>query len=273
MPLTELVHTLNASQHLATSLTPGTVRGLDAPFVAVRDRVFIYYAGLRLESEFQPIHAPDGGQLHGHAGVLRASGLSSRRRLAADAVFVLPDTDAEFIQLDRLLRTLHVLNYLTRPQRGTLFLRVHPRHILGVPARHGFAFEEILRPCGLVPEQITLEIDSDAAQENAAHFSRALASYRARGYGIAVNQPAHRPPDFALLAALTPDIVKLAPGPAGSPELLRRNVETVHRLGARALVVSHAGAGWQRAISGAGADFLQSVPLAADGGDSLRDAA
>lgn len=59
------------------------------------------------------------------------------------------------------MRTLHALNYLTKPSRGNLLLKVHTRHVLSVPSDHGHAFEEILKPCGLFPEQITLEIEID----------------------------------------------------------------------------------------------------------------
>lgn len=87
---------------------------------------------------------------------------------------MLPSDAEEFVYLDRLVRTLPALNYLTQPVRGKLLLRVHARHLLSVPANHGLAFEEIPRPCGLFPDQISLEIDTDQVSDP-AHFSRAVA--------------------------------------------------------------------------------------------------
>ncbi len=144
MPLSDLIRTLN----VPTVSLPGHYArsGLDQPFVAVDGRVFLHYANIRLESQFLPIVEARTGKTHGHAASLQAFGLSNRQPIAADAVFVLPTDDAEFVYLDRLVRTLHALNYLTRPTRGNLLLQVHARHVMSVPADHGLAFEEILRP-------------------------------------------------------------------------------------------------------------------------------
>ena len=123
MPLSDLIRTLNSP---AGSLTGHYARsGLDQPFVAVDGRVFLHYANIRLESQFLPIVESRTGKTHGHAASLQAFGLSNRQPIAAEAVFVLPTDDAEFVYLDRLVRTLHALNYLTRPTRGNLLLQVH----------------------------------------------------------------------------------------------------------------------------------------------------
>lgn len=234
MPLTELVNTLNSSQ---VGKTPSIFRhsGLEHPFVAADGRVFIHYAGIRLESKFLPIVNTASGALHGHASTIQAFGLTNNVPMLPEAVFVLPSDDEEFVHLDRLVRTLHALNYLTRPTRGNLLLRVHPRHILCVPANHGLAFEEILRPCGLFPDQITLEIDTDAV-ENSAHFIDAIASYRSRGYNIAVSNFGRTQLDFGFLRAIQADIVKLSPILLGSSHPVGRIINNIHKLQARVLI-------------------------------------
>ncbi|UCV01668.1 EAL domain-containing protein [Dechloromonas denitrificans] len=233
MPLSDLIRTLNAPtggfpKHYSRS-------GLDQPFVAANGSVFLHYANIRLESKFLPIVDTATGKLHGHAASLQAFGLSNKIQMAPEAVFVLPTDDEEFVYLDRLVRTLHALNYLTKPARGNLLLKVHSRHVLSIPAHHGLAFEEILRPCGLFPEQVTLEIDTDGILET-DHLIRAVTSYRSRGYGIAIGQFGRSKLDFGLLRELQPDIIKLDHFLLSSARPLKRIVDCLHQLPSRVMI-------------------------------------
>jgi EAL domain-containing protein (putative c-di-GMP-specific phosphodiesterase class I) len=259
MPLSDLIRTLNVPSgslpgHYARS-------GLDQPFVAVDGRVFLPYANLRLESHFLPIAETRSGKTHGHAASLQVFGLSNRQPIAPEAVFVLPTDDAEFVYLDRLVRTLHALNYLTRPNRGNLLLQVHARHVMSVPADHGLALEEILRPCGLLPEQITLEIDI-AGVEDLAHLIRAVASYRSRGYGIAISHFGRRQIDFGILRELQPDIVKLDSLLVSSTRPLKPVIEALHELPAQVLIEGIDTAAMRKGASARNIDLLQAhAPL------------
>ena len=281
MPLSDLIRTLNVPSgslpgHYARS-------GLDQPFFAVDGRVFLHYANLRLESHFLPIAETRSGKTHGHAASLQVFGLSNRQPIAPEAVFVLPTDDAEFVYLDRLVRTLHALNYLTRPTRGNLLLQVHSRHVMSVPADHGLAFEEILRPCGLLPEQITLEIDIEGV-EDLAHLIKAVASYRSRGYGIAISHFGRRQIDFGILRELQPDIVKLDSLLVSSNRPLKPVIEALHKLPAQVLAEGIATAAMRKGASAWNIDLLQAhaplrrlldpVPVATAGTSScLRNAA
>lgn len=250
MPYTDLVRHLNA-QHNRRHPQFGS-----DPFVATADGVFAHFANLRLESAFVPIQEAASGRVQGHAAVLLASGLTSRRPVDADAVFVLPADDAEFVFLDRLVRTLHTLNYLTRSTRGNLLLKVHRRHVLSVPTDHGLAFEEILRPCGLVPDQITLELDGDGLAEASNHFLQAAASYQRRGYGLAISRFGKSSLDFALLRYLRPDIVKLDPLLVASARPLERIIANLQALGARVLVAGPGERSLRRFARATGVDFI-----------------
>lgn len=230
MPLTDLVRQLNSKGH---GLPAG--RLAPDPFVAADGRVFGHFANLRLESVFLPVTATGSGRVYGHAAALRVFGLTTGTPVSPDAVFVLPADDNEFVHVDRLVRTLHALNYLTHRVRGTLLLHVHRRHVMSVPADHGLAFEEILRPCGLLPRQITLELDADGVEDN-GHFARAVANYRQRGYGIAFSRFGRTGLDFSLLRSLQPDIVKLDPLLLASTRPLERLVDQIHQLGSKVLV-------------------------------------
>lgn len=272
MPLSDLVRTLHSPAgtlpaHFARS-------GLDQPFVAVDGRVFLHYANLRLESHFLPIVETGSGRTHGHAASLQVFGLSNRQPIAPEAVFALPTDDAEFVYLDRLVRTLHALNYLTRPTRGNLLLQVHARHVMSVPADHGLAFEEILRPCGLFPDQVTLEIDIEGIEET-PHLIRAIASYRSRGYGIAISHFGRRQINFGILRELQPDIVKLDSLLLLSARPLRRIIENLRRLPAQVAVEGIDTATMRKGASAWNIDLLQAhapprrllhaVPAAATG--------
>lgn len=233
MPLSDLIRTLNAPS--ATFPKHYTRNGLDQPFVAASGRVFLHYANIRIESQFLPIAETASGKLHGHAAGIQAFGLSNNCPLTPESVFVLPTDDEEFVYLDRLVRTLHALNYLTNPTRGNLLLKVHARHVLSVPAHHGLAFEEILRPCGLFPEQVTLEIDTEQV-EDTAHLIRAVGNYQSRGYAIAVGRFGHSKLDFGLLRELRPDIVKLDPFLLSSTRPLGRIIDCLHQLPSKVLI-------------------------------------
>lgn len=233
MPLSDLIRTLNKPsdsfpKHYATS-------GLDQPFVAKDGKVFLHYANIRIESKFLPILETTTGNLYGHAASIQTFGMSNGIQMASEAVFVLPSDDEEFVYLDRLVRTLHALNYLTKPSRGNLLLNVHPRHVLSVPAHHGLAFEEILRPCGLFPEQITLEINTDRIDDS-DHLIRAIASYRSRGYGIAVSHFGRSRIDFGLLRELQPSLVKLDPLLLASSRPLTRIIDCLHKLPSKVMI-------------------------------------
>ena len=63
------------------------------------------------------------------------------------------------INLDRLCRTIHMLNYLIYSHNGgMLFLDVDPRHILGIQQDHGAYFEEIIIKCGLATRNVVISM-------------------------------------------------------------------------------------------------------------------
>ena len=254
MPLSDFVRYLNVQHPL-----PGAGQHSTTPFVSEAGRVFVSFANLRLESFFSPIIDIASGKFRGHAAGLQAIGLKNHQLLEPEAVFVLPSDDEEFIYLDRLVRTLHALNYLIfldRHLRGTLLLRVHPRHVASVAADHGLAFEEVLRACGLLPKQITLEIEIDGV-EDATHLVQAIASYKSRGYGIAVGRFGRREFDFTLLQEIRPAIVKFDPLLFTSTRPLKPMVDRLHDLGAQVMIEGLDSAALRRDAQESGFDLLQ----------------
>lgn len=230
MPLTELVRYLNTQ-----SQGQGTRPQPPAPFLNLGNNVQARFANLQLSSKFFPIIESSTGKIYGHRADLQAFNGNNGAALEPHAVFVLPSDDDEFIYLDRLVRTLHALNYLTHHIRGNLLLKVHPRHVLSVPAEHGLAFEELLRPCGLMPEQITLELEIDGI-EAVEHLQQAVRNYRQRGYHIAIHRFGRVSLDYERLARLKPEIVSLDPTLLQSPEQLAIAIRHIHSLGTMILM-------------------------------------
>ena len=260
MPLSDFVRYLNAQQTLPGSGLPSTT-----PFVAEDGQVSVHFAKLRLESCYSPIVALASGEVRGHAAGLRVFGRNNHRLFEPDAVFVLPADDAQFVYLDRLVRTLHTLNYLTYRQRrahGTLLLKVHPRHVASTSAGHGLAFEEVLRTCGLLPEQITLEIEIDAT-DDVAHLRRAVDNYKRRGYAIAVGRFGRRQSNFDLLRDLAPAIVKFDSALTASTTSFRPLVERVHDLGAQVMIGCVDGSTVRGEALADGVDLMQVPELSA----------
>jgi hypothetical protein len=227
MPLTDFVRYLNAQLPFLHSQLQ-----LASPFYSENGRILVDYRGLRLESEFLPIVETSGGGVRGHAARLLAVARNGHQADDA-AVFSLPGDNEEFVFVDRLTRTLHTLNYLTyldRESRGLLLLKVHPRHVAGVARDHGLAFEEILRACGLLPDEITLEFSAGDDFDD-AHCLRAMGSYQRRGYGIALAGPIDRPPPLALARKTQAAIVSLRLPENGKLARIRRYVDALHALG------------------------------------------
>lgn len=183
-----------------------------APFVLEEGAVVAGFYGIRLESTFEPLLDP-GGEVLGHQAQLQA--FSPRgKSISPRAPYAVALDEDSIVYLDRLVRTLHVINATGQALTGLLVLEVHPWHIARVPRDHGAVFEGILEACGRSPRDIVLEI-AEAAAQDAGHLARAIASFQARGFRIALRQRVPDPRELERLLALEPDIITL-----GHPHLL-----------------------------------------------------
>lgn len=176
------------------------------PFAREEGAVVAGFYGMRLESAFEALIDP-AGQVLGQQAQLKA--FSPRgRSVSPRAPYAVALDEDSIVYLDRLIRTLHVLNATGQGLTGLLFLEVHPWHIARVPRDHGAVFEGILRDCGLAPRDIVLEI-AEATVQDAGHLARAITSFQERGFGIALHQRGTDSRELERLLALQPDILKL----------------------------------------------------------------
>ena len=183
-----------------------------AAFALEEKAVVAGFYGMRLESALDALLDPAGQalgyQAQLHAFSPRGNSVSPRAPYA-----VALDEDS-IVYLDRLVRTLHVLNAAARGLTGLLWLEVHPWHIARVPGDHGAVFEGILRDCGRSPCDVVLEI-AEAVVQDSGHLARAITSFQGRVFSIALHQRGTDPGELDRLLALRPDIIKL-----GRPHLL-----------------------------------------------------
>jgi predicted alpha/beta hydrolase family esterase/EAL domain-containing protein (putative c-di-GMP-specific phosphodiesterase class I) len=201
------------------------------PFALEEGVVVAGFYGMRLESAFDALlDATDevlGYQAQLHALSPRGNSVSPRAPYA-----VALDEDS-IVYLDRLVRTLHVLNAAAQGLSGLLFLEVHPWHIARVPGDHGAVFEGILHDCGRSPRDVILEI-AEAVVLDTGHLAQAITNFQERGFGIALHQRGADPDELDRLLALRPDIIKLGPphlrAAEASADELRELAERVQRI-------------------------------------------
>ncbi|MBL8497837.1 EAL domain-containing protein [Nitrosomonas sp. JL21] len=168
------------------------------PFILENGSVSGVFGPIRISSTFSPLRQVDDYEiLRGHIAQLSVSTYETDvhnnqpekiGNLLTDAI-TQPADFQSIINLDRLCRTVHMLNYLTYAHNGgVLILDVDPRHILGVEQNHGAYFEEIIIKCGLAPRNIVISatINNFYAQYHTQLLS-GLNNYRDRGYQIALN--------------------------------------------------------------------------------------
>lgn len=148
-------------------------------------RVTGHWYGCELSSVFQPIVDPLANRMTGVEAFLRVPD-SKDRGLSPWSLFSTAADDHNLVALDRLCRTLHVLNARAAGHDGLLFLNVHGRLLAAVSDDHGQAFRRVVDALGVNPERIVIETPL-AASEQPDLLAFVLRNYRANGFQVAVN--------------------------------------------------------------------------------------
>jgi len=213
MPLQDLVEYFN--QRISAE------QGLTEPPLATRGgQVESRLGGLRLTTEFHPIRkAAAPSEIVGHDATLQAFQPETSQTTAAKAFHSAAD-EGGVINLDRLCRTIHMLNYLPiAHENGYLFLHVHPRHVLGVKRDHGAYFEEVIFRCGLSPRRVVISVTvAPVYDRQLTLLLEGLKNYQNRGYSTAIKFDEQADNAFferyciEFLHRVTPDFVRLDGG-------------------------------------------------------------
>ena len=193
------------------------------------------YFNCTLTSAFQPVREFSSSRIAGLEAFLRSyseqdDGLSLWKLLDQAA------SDEESIELDRLCRMLHAINFYRQTEavsaeHADLYLSVHGRLLAGVSGNHGMAFRRILDGLGLPLERIVLQLPQ--ITENQGWLLNYVAdNYRLNGFRFAVNA-SDANDALHLLQQVRPDVVKVDAREIRDPEAARRLVRQAGDAGIR----------------------------------------
>ena len=125
--------------------------------------------------------------------------------------------DEESVELDRLCRLLHTINFYRQQttQELDLFLSVHSRLLAAVEGNHGAAFRRILEVLELPHQQIVLQLPQITPSQRWV-LTHVAENYRRNGFRIGVNA-ANLEQASDLLARIRPDTLKIDVNAANNP--------------------------------------------------------
>ena len=194
------------------------------------------FVGVDLQSSFQPIYDVSAGDLLGHEAILRSS-LGGIKDSSPEFTFSYAEAQGKLVKLDRVSRTLHVLNYheIFKDQ-GLLFLNVHPNLLISVN-QHGKVFENILHTHSVTADRVVITIKDLIAPERHENpyvyekqLIEGLHNYRDRGYKIAVDNFGSKHSLVSRLWKLNPDYVKFDKSLIQEAEHIPRLEKALHGL-------------------------------------------
>jgi len=225
------------------------------------------FIGVQLKSAFQPIlDARKGDALVGHEALLRPA--IGPEALTTQFAFDFADKQGRLVKLDRVARTLHLLNYQNLPEakRGLLFLNVHPKLLATVNA-HGKVFERILHNHSVPTHQVVIELQESAVDID-KHLHEAVGNYRDRSYRLAIDGFGGRRTNLERLWQVSPDFVKLdrtllrdTEQNAKARRVLAKLIELVQEIGATPIVQGVETESQKQIALDAGASILQGFYL------------
>jgi len=194
------------------------------------------YFNSTLTSAFQSVRELNSDTITGFEGFARSysndgDGLSLWRLLDHAA------SDDESIELDRLCRILHAVNFFRQAaaEGKDLYLSVHSRLLAAVGSNHGSAFKHILDVLQLPRESIVLQLP-EVTENQGWLLSHVADNYRGNGFRIALNA-AHAQEVLGVLERVRPDAVKLDAHRIGDEndairligECARRNIRVIFK--------------------------------------------
>lgn len=144
-------------------------------------------AGTLITSALQTLRDPLSGQVLAHEALARSFS-SVGVRLSPQALFAEATGEQHLVELDRLCRTVHALNYrVCGPGQtgGKLVLNVHERLLHAVASGHGTFFREIVELIDLPPANVIIDIPL-LKTSDVCWVGRVLESYRCAGFGVAI---------------------------------------------------------------------------------------
>lgn len=141
-----------------------------------------------LASGFQRIVRLDDHQVIGHDAYARSYGLAGDA-ISPWGLFARAAEDVTVVQLDRLCRLVHTINYFSQAEATTpLYLRVHGRLLAAITQDHGKAFRRMVDALALASSQIVLQLPLEAANE-VLLIGVIIGNYQKAGFRVGVHAP------------------------------------------------------------------------------------
>ncbi|AQW28753.1 EAL domain-containing protein [Ralstonia syzygii subsp. celebesensis] len=201
-----LMHTTALAQFLGTlpsAPTPERQLWRDAG-----GRVQGQFFHCALTSLFEPVWrlGEDGALIpDGHEALMRTWTRDGEAGLNPWKMFSFASDDTTLVELDRLCRLVHTLNYFVRTDARRLVVNVHGRLLAAVAADHGKAFQRAVTALGLSPEQFVIQVPS-TANDDLGLLLFVADNYRRNGFAVAVQAS---DPAEALMVHVRPAFLKL----------------------------------------------------------------
>ena len=195
-----------------------------------------YFYHCEISSIFQPIFSVAQRKTIGHAAYIRSQS-NGEVALWPWQVFSLASKDDQLVDLDRLCRAIHALNYYfnNTSKVDSLFVDVHPRLLESVKDDHGRAFENFLDLIGIKTSRVVIEIPA-IVNRNWKLLQHVITNYRSRGYQIAANYTGTRSDWMTELGSLYPDFVRIEARDLVRHEAIAPLIDTLHGFNASLLV-------------------------------------
>ncbi|GGX81270.1 EAL domain-containing protein [Massilia dura] len=245
-------------QYLARLADPATASS--SLWLDATGRAHGRFFNCTMTSVFHPIRELGSGAAVACEGLARGisaedEGLSLWRLLENAA------SDDESVELDRLCRMLHAINFFRQPDCETLelHLNVHGRLLSAVSSNHGHAFRRILDSLELPLDRILLQLPPTTPQQGWL-LGYVADNYRRNGFRFAVHAGSVQE-GLALLERVRPDVIRYDARDARDWEGLARLLTAAAGKGARVLFHHAEGAAALSALQGI-ADLAGVQPLA-----------
>ena len=165
------------------------------------------YKNRILRSAFQPIFSFAHARPVGFEGLVRANDLAGN---SVSPLTLLSEEHAieGTIFLDRLLRTLHIANFVHRAfEDSWLFLNVSPSVVINGRTQGPF-FRQMLEAWNVPPQQVVVEVTEDKTSDEGV-LEEAASYYKQIGCLVAIDDFGAGYSNFQRIWRLRPDIVKL----------------------------------------------------------------
>nr|WP_315482660.1 EAL domain-containing protein [uncultured Undibacterium sp.] len=171
-------------------------------------RISARFFNARLSSVFQPIRSSVDCRLLGYEAFVRTLSLNDQG-LSIWKLLEHATTDDESVELDRLCRLLHVVNFFrqTVMEDSDLYLSVHNRLLTAVAGNHGAAFQRVLSKLDIPQKNIVLQLPAIVPSQRWA-ITHVAENYRRNGFRLAVHAQ-HIEQAFDLLERVRPEVIKL----------------------------------------------------------------